>query len=205
MRVDDLMPAPDALCAQCTHWHTHFSLPLHFPSELVLPGDSHHYVSCQFPLTSLNSAGLPTELSIQMQLRIEREKLSLYWCCIFVWRIASAFWWEQNALPPHHPPLPKHEGKTNANGSLGVKHFFPPSVWSHVSALSQYSQSAKLWEAFVNMAHSFFGVMLSVVTMRHKQLLPHMAQRNDKYICKPTGLVKTPAWRPVPCFGNLTY
>lgn len=76
----------------------------------------------------------------------------------------------------------KNEGSSNAKGSLGVNLFFPPAC-SHVSALSQYSQSAKLWEAFVNTVHSFFGAMLSVVTMKHKQLLPHMAWRNDKLIC----------------------
>lgn len=69
MQADDSMLTPDALCSL----YTHVSLPLLFPSKLVLPGDPHYYVLCQFPLTSLNSTGLPTELCIQMKLRIESE------------------------------------------------------------------------------------------------------------------------------------
>lgn len=129
----------DAVCSPCAR--TRISLPLLFPSELMLPGDPHYCASCQFPSTSLNRAGLPTELSVRMKLRIERGKNSLfYWYCIFVWRVASDFFGENKTFFFFLPLLNKHEEKSKAKRSLGVKHFFPPSAWSHVSALSQYSQ-----------------------------------------------------------------
>lgn len=141
----------DAVCSPCAR--THISLPLLFPSELMLPGDPHYCASCQFPSTSLNRAGLPTELSVRMKLRIERGENSLLLVLHLCLKSCVRFlWWEQNVLFFFSfffplPLLTKHEEKSKAKRSLGIKHFSlppapppPPHAWSHVSALSQYSR-----------------------------------------------------------------
>lgn len=67
-----------------THTHTHISLPLLFPSELLLPRDPQHYAQCQFPLTSLNGAGLSRVFRWSSGSKGGEKNTSLLWYCTFV-------------------------------------------------------------------------------------------------------------------------